>query len=365
MVGINSNYGYYQSQVPSTFGSNTSYGNTSFSTNYNPYQSDNFSIENTSKAFDEAMARLTGKSVFNANTTTQNAALPPGITQEELNWALELENKVRNGYTPNAQETAAYQSLAAKMSNSQTNNINQSNATKTQTTITPTQEEINWALELENRVKSGYTPNAQETAKYQDIANRLQSSQNTNRTTTSAPTQEEINWALELENRVKGGYTPNAQETAKYQDIANRLQSSQNTNNSSNKDWVAWSQPFSVPRSVFQTTPRIIQVPATLRKMNNNIPTTVSVNVGPNLNNNTNVFNDEIQWALNLENRVKSGYNPTESELYQYKQIADKLQAMKNNSNNIQNSNNNIQNNNKPKSFGERIKNAWNALIGK
>ncbi|GIW22839.1 MAG: hypothetical protein KatS3mg068_1846 [Candidatus Sericytochromatia bacterium] len=414
MVGVNSSYNYYQSQVPQTFGTNN-YNNNNIFNNTSTYGNDTFSIDNTSKAFDEAMARLTGKPVFNANTTSnnvQNNYLPAGITQQELNWALELENKVRNGYKPTPQETSAYQALATKMSNSQTNNnfnmpINTTQVTApTQEEINwalelenkvksgytpnaqetakyqdianrlqasqsskisvtaPTQEEINWALELENKVKSGYTPNAQETAKYQDIANRLQASQSS-KTSVTAPTQEEINWALELENKVKSGYTPNAQETAKYQDIANRLQASQNTSSGNNRDWTAWSQPFSVPRSIFQTTPRIIQVPATLRKMNSNIPVNTSVNVGPSLNNNPTVSNDEIQWALNLENRVKNGYNPTEAELYQYKQIADKLQAMKNggNTNNIQN-NQNIQN--KPKtSFTDRLKNAWNALLGK
>ncbi len=328
-----------------------------------------------------------------SNPQTQNA----GASQEEINWALALEAKVKTGYTPNAQETQAYQNIAAKMAskNAQTFPTTQSNP-QTQATNLPagvTQQEIDWALGLESKVKGGYTPTAQETQAYQALAQKISTANSQQPSTTKAKpvTQQEIDWALGLESKVKGGYTPTPQETANYQDLANRLQTQQQSSGTpnasaqgNNRDWSAWSQPFTVPKSLFETTPRIIQVPATLRSSAPSLPTYTSVNVGPDLNagktanvprtlpttgtankpvatNTGTVSKQEVDWALGLEAKVKGGYNPNESELYQYKNIADRLQASQGSTTTAPATNTN-QPTQGATSLGQRLSNAWGAL---
>ena len=190
------------------------------------------------------------------------------------------------------------------------------------------QQEIDWALQLETKVKGGYTPTQQETQAYQALAAKISSANNNQAGVTQAPqvTQQEIDWALALEAKVKGGYTATPDETATYQNIAHKLQAQQQSGNRGNqngKDWQAWSQPFSVPRNLFQTTPRIIQVPATLRSSSSTLPTYTPANNGPSLGNTANVpktlttgktanvsnaqvpSKSEIDWALQLEEKVK------------------------------------------------------------
>ena len=332
--------------------------------------------------------------------TSPTGQLPAGVSQDEINWALALETKVKGGYSPNAQETQTYQNIAAKMAAGSTQ---QTGATPPTQQTAPTgqlpagvsQDEINWALALETKVKGGYSPNAQETDTYQKLAQKLSSgnAQQPGANQAKPVSQDEINWALALENKAKSGYSPNPQETSTYQDIANRLQVQQqsgSTQNSStgqtNKDWSAWSQPFTVPKSLFQTTPRIIQVPATLRSAVPTLPTYTAVNVGPDLNagktanvprtlpksgttqpattgNTGSVSKQEIDWALALEAKVKGGYNPNESELYQYKNIADRLQASQGKT---QQGGGGQDTTTKPTqsgtSIGKRLSNAWGAL---
>ncbi|MFN8578694.1 MAG: hypothetical protein U0354_17840 [Candidatus Sericytochromatia bacterium] len=326
------------------------------------------------------------------NPTTQTQQLPAGVTQQELDWALQLENKVKGGYTPTAQETQAYQALAQKLSNApaQSTQANQNTQQTNQLPAGVTQQEIDWALQLENKVKGGYTPNAQETQAYQALAQKISAANSQKSGNTQVPqvTQQEIDWALQLENKVKGGYNPTPDETATYQNIAHKIQVQQQAGNTQQggKDWQAWSQPFSVPRNLFQTTPNIIQVPTTLRSSSPSLPTYTVANTGPNLvnvpktlpmNNNRPVSNNsnsqapsksEIDWALALEDKVKkNGYTPNESELYQYKNIADRLAASQGKTSPVQNQGNANQTQQNPQngqktSIGQRLSNAWSAL---
>jgi hypothetical protein len=486
MTGINNNN--YISPVPPTFGGTGASSNANIQSPSNPFASgDKYSVENTSHAFDEAIAKLTGNSV--PSTSTQVTQAPAGVTQQEMDWAMALEQKVQNEkYTPNAQENATYQAIAAKLSNAQKNPVQQASGGASQEELTwalalekkvkdekyvpnaqetaayqtiaaklaasksktataqpaagatqqeidwalalekkvkeekyapnaqetaayqaiaaklsaaksqsaaiqppagATQQEIDWALALEKKVKEEkYAPNAQETAAYQAIAKKLSAAntaQNPAQTAAKPVTQQEIDWALELEKKVKTqGYQATPQDTATYQDIANRLQNAKgapNTTASSDaRDWAAWSQPFTVPKSLFQTTPRIIQVPATLRSAVPTLPTYSVSNNGPNLaqgntaatNTTQAITQQEINWALDLEKKVKTqGYSPNEAELYQYKNIADRLQASKvNSAPSTLPQNQGLPQNNTvtappAKASGlDRIKKAWSALTG-
>lgn len=514
MVGINNNN--YVSSVPPTFGpsyNNNQTGNSQQPQGVNPYQGgDKYSVDNTSQAFDQAMAKLTGQNVFTNQTqpqpqmTTQNTGapqLPAGVTQSDMNWALSLEEKVKQGYTPTQQETQVYQNIASKLSAAMTNPTGNTQvqtapqSTQATSNMGISQDELNWALALETKVKGGYTPNQQETQAYQNIAAKMAAAKNTQtqptqptaqqnqlpagvsqqevqwaldlenkvkggytptqqetqayqalaakmsaaQPTSTQPTaqtqqtqlpagvsqqeidwalnletkvkggytpnqqemdtyknlaaklstgnaqqpgatqakpisQDEVNWALALENKVKGGYTPTPQETATYQDIAHRLQSQQSGGaQNGNRDWSAWSQPFSVPRTLFETTPRIIQVPSTLRASSPTLPTYASVNSGPDLSNVPKTLptpgssaptttggaapsKSEVDWALALEDKVKKGYTPNESELYQYKNIADRLQASQPKTTQQGGGGQDTS----KTSIGQRLSNAWSAL---
>lgn len=106
------------------------------------------------------------------------------------------------------------------------------------TTLAPAgidQADIDWALALEKRVKEGGTPTAAETARYEDIARRLMALQQI-RETGPAVSQAEIDWALALEARVSNGGAPSAPEQARYEDIVRRLQARQQVRETGSAD---------------------------------------------------------------------------------------------------------------------------------
>jgi len=378
------------SQVPQVFGSTntTSTSTTSQTkTDSSAYSSDKFKgTGDASSEFDKALAKISAM-IGGANVLADNkgssttSSKTASVKQEEINWALELEKKVKTGYSPTTEETSKYQNIAAKLASTQVKNE-----------VPPTvkEEEVKWALELEEKVKTGYSPTADETSKYQDLANRLKAGnvqQKTDTSTTASVKEEEITWALQLEEKVKTGYSPTPDETSKYQDVANRLKnmSQNNTAKVANKDWATWSQPFTVPRNLFETTPQIIQVPATLRVMSptkNTLPSYTTVNVGTNLNtlspNNSKaqtgqVSQQEINWALQLEEKVKAGYQANSSEIYQYENIANRLKVSQGNTTentntvnqNTSGANTSNQTTTAPKkSIVDKMKDAWKALVG-
>ncbi len=136
-------------------------------------------------------------------------------------------------------------------------------------TTGPTPEELKWAVNLEKKVVQGYSPTEAEQERYTDIYDRYQNSdaeksepgllgglkhaaaevgefigeiaddivETFNSITDrigrffsgkEAPetvSQKELDWALGLEHKVKAsGYQPTAEDIEKYTDIANRLQ---------------------------------------------------------------------------------------------------------------------------------------------
>lgn len=313
------------------------------------------------------------------NPAAQTTSQAPQVTQEEIKWALEMEEKVKQGYQPTEQEVQTYKALENKLKA-------QASAPAQQTVQTaqvassapaPSQEELQWALQMEEKVKQGYKPSDQETATYQAIFQKLAASQqapaNTSAPAVKPVSQEEIQWALELEAKAKQGYQPTPEETSKYQDMAHRLQAQKQAPQnpqasqaqSNNRDWSAWSQPFTVPRSLFETTPRIIQVPATLRSAVPNLPTHTAYNQGPTLPTQTAptgaASKAEIDWALALEDKVKKGYSPNQGEIAQYKTIFEKMQNSKGATTTTQPVSQ-PQQPTQTSSLGNRVKNAWAAL---
>ncbi len=153
--------------------------------------------------------------------------VPNGITKEELNWALALEQKILNqGYKPTEQETKMYQEITMKLIRG-----NNPPIPSPPEPVNPvSQKEIEWALALENKVKNGYQPTKKETDKYQDIAQRLATSRNET-PPTPAPVKpvsaEELEWADQLQKKFQVGYKPTQTEIEMYTDIYNRYQQTQ------------------------------------------------------------------------------------------------------------------------------------------
>lgn len=114
-------------------------------------------------------------------------AKPP--TKAELKWARELESQVTQGYQANPKEVAKYEDIYQRLQASQPPIENSKPSLKdklspVKPTPTPkevpspnanvSKQEMNWAIQLEEKVKQGYQPNAKEIDKYTDIAQRLQ-----------------------------------------------------------------------------------------------------------------------------------------------------------------------------------------------
>jgi hypothetical protein len=110
----------------------------------------------------------------------QNSAL----LQDEVQWALNLEKKVRGGYRPNDDELSAYKKIAEKVAGTNkpagraTREPESQQSPSTAPKANPlSPDEVNWALDFEARAVKGYVPTAEEMARYQDIAQRFASQQ--------------------------------------------------------------------------------------------------------------------------------------------------------------------------------------------
>jgi hypothetical protein len=181
------------------------------------------------------------------------------------------------------------------------------------------QQELDWASDLQARFSNGYKPTQQEMTKYTDIYNRYQANgnqvsqpqgnkpvNNTNAgagTGAGAPTQEELDWAVALQSKLSTGYQPTAQDKAKYQDIYNRYQA--------NGNQVAGSTPV---------------------QNNQNQQPVYKPTVDPNTpmaNIDQNNSDPDLQWALQLLDRVQQqNYMPTDAEIQKYEQIIAKNQSV-------------------------------------
>ena len=206
-------------------------------------------------------------------------------------------------YAPTPEETARYQAIAKRLAGEQTPG----------TLTSLSQQEVQWALMLEQRVMSqGYQPTEQELAAYTDIARRVEASpvpvQSTaapsaedparDFTEWSAPAQtpapsrvseQDIDWAQDLEARVKRGEKPSREEIGRYEDVFRRMQAS-----------LAAGQAPPPARPPEPREPGSVPAP---------------------------VSEQDIAWALDLEARVKRGENPTGEETSRYEDVARRLAA--------------------------------------
>lgn len=119
------------------------------------------------------------------------------------------------------------------------------------------QDEINWALALESKVmRDNYVPSTEETEQYKKIAELLAAQQQAPSPSSTVNTQSqlplgieasEIDWALNLEQKVNSGYQPSTKEVKRYESIVQRLSASQPQDQTPARNWSDWSRPFSAP----------------------------------------------------------------------------------------------------------------------
>lgn len=179
------------------------------------------------------------------------------VSQDEIAWALALESKViRENYVPSADETERYKKIAELLATQQQVSAPPSPVnTPPQIPVGIGVNEVAWALSLEEKVKSGYQPTSEEVQAYQSLAERMSGSQ---QRASSSPANiqtpmpldidaSDVDWALNLEQKVKSGYQPSTEEVKRYESIAKRLSTSQQQDQTSTRDWSNWSRPFSVP----------------------------------------------------------------------------------------------------------------------
>lgn len=148
-----------------------------------------------------------------------------GPTANELAWAKNFLSAVKSNHVPTPAETAKYNEIRNKQQQAKANsNSNQVSET-----------EINWAKNLADKVKAGYDPTEAETAKYNDISVRLKAGQEKSTVVGTAQTpqvtakdgpltKEEVDWALELQDKTNNkNYQPTQEEVDRFDNILARL----------------------------------------------------------------------------------------------------------------------------------------------
>ncbi|RCS56528.1 hypothetical protein [Parvibium lacunae] len=162
----------------------------------------------------------------------QAKSINNGVSPKEIEWALQLEQKMNNdNYQPNASEVGRYQNILQQFS-AAPKQPSQAEKSIPKTNSNVSQAEIEWARQLEQKVENeNYQPNTSEVSRYQNILQQFYAApkqppqaEKSIPKANSNVSQAEIEWALQLEQKVKNeNYQPNASEVSAYQAIAERL----------------------------------------------------------------------------------------------------------------------------------------------
>lgn len=128
--------------------------------------------DNSHKGFMESVKDAQAKGIQEAVHERQEA---------DIKWAMKLENKVKEkGYEPTKAETQKYEKIVQKIqekakptpqkTETSKDKINSNSDQKPKVS----QDELNWALDLEKKVKEGYQPSPDETEHYSSIYKKMQ-----------------------------------------------------------------------------------------------------------------------------------------------------------------------------------------------
>lgn len=256
----------------------------------------------------------------------QQPVAPQGATQDEMEWARRLEGRVVRGEQVPQAEIDRYNDIQLKLANFGVAPAASSSAPTavngpalTSGSGPVSQSEVDWAMNLQHRVQfENYQPSGQEVAQYTDIFNRYQAQLNAQQPAAPAPqpqapvqptapaaapssgavSPEEIQWAQQLQQMVQQGYQASQQEVARYTDIYNRLQNQGGAQAPAAQQPTAPQPTYSAPTQPAAPTPA---------------PGSTMINV--------NAADPELQWALELLNRYRQGYQPSQNELAMYERI--------------------------------------------
>lgn len=183
--------------------------------------------------------------VYQPGPTAPVVVQPAQLTQEDLAWAQDLQNRITTQrYQPTLQEKARYESVFTSYQQLQQQG---SQPTAPVSNGPVTQADLDWAQNLQTKMlNQRYQPSAQEQARYEDIFNRYQN-QPANPGASTKPverpkpapgttatitedfsvTQEELAWAMDLQQRIETQkYQPTQQEVLRYTDIFSRYEKS-------------------------------------------------------------------------------------------------------------------------------------------
>jgi hypothetical protein len=252
------------------------------------------------------------------------------VNQQELQWALDLQTRITNQtYQPSAQEAAQYDNIQKRYAAQQTP---ASQPTAPASSGQPvTQQELDWALDLQNRITTqNYQPTQQEADTYTDIFNRYQNQPQpaapTTPTTparpapgTTAPVRidnsvssQELQWAMDLQHRIDNqNYRPTQQDIIRYTDIYNRYQASQQE--------AASKPPVVAPQPSQPAAPVVAPQPAQPAPPTQ--PAAPQPSPGGNSTHPNAVAYQDVQWSRQLEGRMVDGHRPTEAEVNRYNDI--------------------------------------------
>lgn len=181
-----------------------------------------------------------------------------------------------------------------------------------------TQAELDWAVNLQKKIGQKYKPNQEEVTKFNDIFKRYEASgqqvvaeapttQATNTAGTTAitsnpPSEEEMAWAVDLQNKVAQKYTPTQAEADRFNDIFKRYEAARTQ-----------TQQPQVQTTQTQPVGNNTDLPAYRTSLDPNTPK-LSIDIGNP--------DEQLTWALGLLDRVQSqGYVPNDQEVKQYEQI--------------------------------------------
>lgn len=288
----------------------------------------------------QAWNHLNSQVATRLNPNSGPGSFAPPVTQQELEWAQGLQNKIRQfGYQPNPSERARYDDIFQR----QQLQLSMNNGNFDPSTIQPpSQQEVNWAKQLIVKMQQfGYQPSPQEQQRYTDIRNRQQlakqqppvQSMQPPQVTPQPVSQQELDWASNMMNQVKAGYKPSPAEEAQYNDIFNRYQQfgvqQTQPNTALTQEDLIWAKQLETRVSqgyqpTQQEKARYEDIYAKYQAQQNQ-PTNPQTNPTQPVNKPT---DQELSWAMELERKVREeNYQPNQNELAIYNDIATRLEA--------------------------------------
>lgn len=234
----------------------------------------------------------------------------PPPSPEDLRWALQLEQKVQQGYSPNAAEKDRYQDIALRL---QATPIHQGTPTPGATPPSrPSSTDIQQALNLEARVQQGYQPTAQELSQYQQVFNALHQADQV--AVLPGLSADESQWALTLQHKIQQGYQASSMEVQRYTQLYQRMQQATPSATPPSTQELDWAQQLSqrISQGYRPTQPEMQAYTAIYERYQ----TQQTPQPGTR-----HLSSDELNWALQLRQNVSQGYQPNTQEIARYTDI--------------------------------------------